>query len=173
MEINFKLMAKEANKVILEQELETAIQNEDCDLLNDIGRKFFESNEYVDQNIELATKAFQHSMEFGDKEIAVCYLTDIYEIYPHNVDDEIVMDIIYKAIDVGYAEAMFILGLKYAKGDGVVKDIDKATFWFEKSHIHNSINVKKLSKMVLGWDNYEEFSSQITYAFDHEELKVA
>ena len=172
-EFGLEHMAKVVNKALLEQALDFAIQNKDTEQLNQIGRLFYNPQENIDQNIELSIKAFQHSLKFGDKNIAVCYLTDIYAIYPVDVDDKTVIDTLHKAIDVGYAEAMFILGLKYSKGDIVEKDIDKGTYWFEKAHIYNSLNIKKFVKEILGWDDYEEFKTKIEYIFDHDELKLA
>jgi TPR repeat protein len=39
-----------------------------------------------------------------------------------------------KAADQGYAEAQSILGVMYANGKGVLKDLSKAKYWIKKAY---------------------------------------
>ena len=171
IEIGFKQMAKAANKVLLEQELEVAIENKDTYTLNDLGRKFFDTNEYVDQNLELATRAFQHSMEFGSEDGLYC-LADLYQIYTVDVDDEVQVATIKKAAYSGYKEALFFMAWRYKTGDGLEQDHDKAMLWFEKALINDSLNMQKLVK-EMGNDDYKKYKDTFPYKYYHVTQHVA
>lgn len=170
-EIYFEILTKEANKLVLEKQLEIAIENKDTYALNDIGRKFFEANEYVDQNLELAMRAFQHSMDLGSEDGLYC-LADLYQIYTVDVDEEVQVAIIKKAAYNGYKEALFFMAWRYKEGQGVKKDHDKAMFWFEKALINDSLNMQKLVK-ELGYDDYEKYKDTFPFKYHHVILEVA
>lgn len=170
-EVEFEKLTKAANKVVLEKELEVAIQKQDIHTLNDIGGKFFESNEYVDQNIELAMKAFQHSMELGSIDGLYC-LADLYQIYTVDVEDEVQVATIKQAAYSGYKEALFFMAWRYKEGQGVEQDHDEAMLWFEKALINDSLNMQKFVK-ELGYDDYQKYKDTFPFKYHHATLDVA
>lgn len=58
-----------------------------------------------------------------------------------------------KASNQGYAEAQYNLGVCYYKGEGVVKDIKKAVYWYEKAAAQGVDDAKK---GVVRCQNYSD-----------------
>ena len=48
-------------------------------------------------------------------------------------DDAKAVDYLRKAADLGWADAMYDLGVRYEKGNGIPADSEKAMSWFEKA----------------------------------------
>lgn len=171
VEIGFQQLAKAANKLSLELEIEKAIQNKDCEKLNYIGKQFFETSELVNKDTELALKAFQTSRELGNEEALYC-LADLYQLHKVNVDDETIIKTISEAAHAGYIEAMFFLGWRYKEGQGVEMDPDKSIMWFEKALLNDSLNMQKLVK-EMGYDDYENYKEAFPYKYHHSITQVA
>jgi TPR repeat protein len=48
----------------------------------------------------------------------------------------------------GYAEAQSILGVMYANGKGVLKDLSKAKYWIKKAYEGGDSKAKKKSTLI-------------------------
>lgn len=77
--------------------------------------------------------------------IANLYKTGYKEI-PQN--DSKSMDYLRQAADLGLPDAMFDLGVRYEKGDGVVSNIQTALKWINKAADAGSEKAKRYSKQL-------------------------
>ena len=134
------LLARAMNKESISIEIDLAINNENNDLLYDIGYMFYVENEYVDRDIELSVKALTHAEKFGSK-YASYILADIYVEGLIDVKDDLIIETLKKAAKEGYSEAMYFLGYRYGNGYGVEQSETTSLYWYGKALLNNSSNM--------------------------------
>ena len=91
--------------------------------------------------------------------IAICFVVALYFSIPNNILTQVdntqvtgqSISEIQKQAEQGDAQAQYLLGIAYYRGEGISQNIDKAAPWFQKSAVQGHAEAQYMLGMELAY----------------------